>query len=184
MIQLTVLMWTMAALFAYIGFMRGWNKEVISTSGIILGLFALFQFDDLLRNTLLVNVPADQVFYIQATIFGAIVFFAYQTRALIGAEATRARGGGGDGRDSLQSSMLGGIVGFLNGYLIWGSLWYFLHITNYPLSPYISAPAPGTSSAEFVDSLPLYILAGGPGGSGDLLAAVVIVLFLIVLIVI
>lgn len=184
MIQLTVLMWAMAALFAYIGFTRGWNKEIISTAGIILGLFALFQFDDLLRNTLLGDVPADQVFYVQAAIFTVIVFFAYQTRAIIGPEATRARGGGGDGRDSLQSSILGGIVGFVNGYLIWGSLWYFLHVTNYPLSPYISSPQAGTSSAEFVDSLPLYILAGGPGGTGNLLAAAVIVLFLIVLIVI
>jgi uncharacterized membrane protein required for colicin V production len=183
MIQLSLLMWTMAGLFAFIGFTRGWNKEIISTSGIILGLFALFQFDDLIRNTLLVNVPADQVFYVQTTIFAIIVFFAYQTRALIGAEASRVRGSG-DGRDSLQSSILGAIVGFVNGYLIWGSLWYFLHITNYPLSPYISSPPAGSASAEFVDSLPLYVLAGGPGGTGNLLAAAVIVLFLIVLIVI
>jgi hypothetical protein len=183
MIQLTVLMWSMAALFGFIGFQRGWNKEVIATSGIILGLFALFQFDDLIRNTLLVNVAPEQVFLVQAALFVIIVFFAYQTRALIGSEAERARGRG-DGRDPLQASMLGGLVGFLNGYLIWGSLWYFMHITNYPLTPYISAPQAGSPSANFVDSLPLFILAGGPGGDGNLLAAAVIGLFLVVLIVI
>ncbi|GAB4521539.1 MAG: hypothetical protein OHK0046_33050 [Anaerolineae bacterium] len=175
-------MWAMAAIFAYIGFMRGWNKEIIATSGIILGLFALFEFDDVLQN-LLVQLPDDQKFVVRAVIFSVIVYFSYQTRALIGAAAERARGSG-DGRDSLQSSVLGGIVGLFNGYLIWGSLWYWLHVTNYPLSPYISAPLPNSASANFVESLPLYVLAGGPGGDGNLLAAAMIALFLVVLIVI
>jgi uncharacterized membrane protein required for colicin V production len=183
MVQLTVLLTMMALLFGYIGFTRGWNKELIATSGIILGLFTLFQFDDVLTN-LLVSFPPEQAFALRAIIFSTIVFFAYQTRALIGEDATRARSSGSDGRDNLQSSVLGGLVGALNGYLIWGTLWYFQHVENYPLSPYISAPQPGSPSANFVDSLPLYILAGGPGGAGNLLAAAVIVLFLIVLIVI
>ncbi|MBC7871764.1 MAG: CvpA family protein [Chitinophagaceae bacterium] len=183
MVQLTVLLTMMALLFGYIGFTRGWNKEVIATSGIILGLFALFQFDDVLTN-LLVSFPPEQAFAFRTVIFSTIVFFAYQTRALIGEDATRARSSGGDGRDNLQSSVLGGLVGTLNGYLIWGTLWYFQHVENYPLSPYITAPQPGSPSANFVESLPLYILAGGPGGAGNLLAAAVIVLFLIVLIVI
>lgn len=187
MIQISVFMWLMALLFGYIGFSRGWSKEMIATSGIILGLFALFQFDDTLSE-LLVAVPADQKFLIRAVLFAVIVFFAYQTRALIGEDAEKAeksrRKGNTEGRDRLQSSVLGLLIGLLNGYLIWGSLWYFMHVTNYPLSPYISAPLPGTMSADFVQSLPLYLLAGGPTGSGDLLAGAVIVLFLIVLIVI
>ena len=183
MIQLTVLMWNMAALFGYIGFSRGWNKEMISTAGIILGLFALFQFDSTL-NTFLIGVPGEQKFMARALIFSVIVFFAYHTRALIGEEATRPRSRSSGGRDNLQSSVLGGIIGFLNGYLIWGSLWYFMILDEYPLSPYISAPQPDSPSARFVESLPLYILAGGPGGDGDLLAGAVIFLFLLVLIVI
>jgi hypothetical protein len=181
MIQISIFMWVMAILFGYFGFVRGWNKEMIATSGIILGLFALFQFDDTITD-LLATVPGDQAFFVRSVIFAVIVFFAYQTRALIGEDAKRPSRS--EGRDSLQSSVLGGIIGFLNGYLIWGSLWYFMHVTDYPLSPYISAPADGTYSADFVDSLPLYILGGGPTGEGDLLAAAVIVLFLVVLIVI
>ena len=57
MIQLSAVMWTMAIFFAIIGFLRGWNREVIATAGIILGLFALFQFDSLIRGVLLANVP-------------------------------------------------------------------------------------------------------------------------------
>lgn len=182
MIQLNALLWLMALLFGYIGFSRGWNKEIIAMSGIILGLFALHQFDDLIRDTLLATVPADQKFFVQSLIFGVIVFFAYQTRALIGSEAARARGQ--DGRDQLQTNILGALVGLTNGYLIWGSLWYFMDINNYPLAPYIVRPPAGTPSAATVPQLPLYVLAGGPGGSGDLLALAVIGLFLIVLILI
>ncbi len=177
MIQLSALMWVMAAFFAVIGFLRGWSKEVISMSGIILGLFALFQFDSFIRGVLLVGVDADQVFFVQAVVFAIVVFFAYQTRAIIGDSD-------GDGRDSLQESVLGALLGFVNGYLIWGSLWYFLDINSYPLDPYVTAPAPGSPSEQALNILPLVILGGGPQGSGDLLSIVVIVLFLIVLIVI
>lgn len=180
MIQLVTIMWVMAIFFGIIGFLRGWNKEVIATAGIILGLFALFQFDSLLRGTLLVGVPRDQVFLIQAAIFIGIVFFAYQSRSLIGEDAQRGR----DQRDNLQESVLGAIVGFINGYLIWGSLWYFMDINEYPLDPYIIAPSPGSPSDQALGILPLVVLGGGPGGTGDLLAIAVIVLFLFVLIVI
>ncbi|MBC6938079.1 MAG: hypothetical protein DWB42_19935, partial [Chloroflexi bacterium] len=53
MIQLVGLLWGMALVFGFIGFMRGLSRELIATAGIILGLFALFQFDDVLRGTLL-----------------------------------------------------------------------------------------------------------------------------------
>jgi hypothetical protein len=176
MIQLSAVLVAMAIFFAIIGFLRGWNKELIATAGIILGLFALFQFDSLLRGVLLAGVSQDQVFLVQATIFIIIVFFAYQTRAL-----GRARP---DGRDNLQESILGGIVGFVNGYLIWGTLWYFMDINQYPFSPWVVAPAPGSPSDQARDLLPLVILGGGINGDGNLLAIAVIVLFLFVLIVI
>lgn len=178
MIQLVGVMWMMAVFFAIVGFLRGINKEVISMAGIILGLFALFQFDQYIRGTLLSQVPLSQVFLFQVTLFAIVVFFAYQTRALGLADRD------GDGRDDLQASILGGILGFINGYLIWGSVWYFLDINQYPLSPYITAPAPGSPSDNALNILPLVILGGGPGGSGDFLAVAVIVLFLIVLVVI
>lgn len=181
MIQLVGVMWMMAIFFAILGFMRGINKEVISMSGIILALFALFQFDQYIRGTLsAANVSGTQIFLLQSAIFITVVFFAYQTRAL----GIAAGSGGNDGRDNLQASILGGILGFINGYLIWGSLWYFMDINQYPLAPYVVAPSPGSPSAQALNILPLVILGGGPGGSGDLLAIAVIILFLIVLIVI
>lgn len=177
MIQLSAVLLTMAIFFGIIGYLRGWNKELISMAGIILGLFALFQFDNLLRGVLLAGVSRDQVFLVQAGIFLIVVFFAYQTRGMGG-------GRGPDGRDRLQSSILGGLVGFINGYLIWGSLWYFMDINAYPLAPSVIAPAPGSPSDQARNLLPLVVLGGGVTGTGDLLAIAVIVLFLIVLVVI
>ena len=180
MIQLAGFMWAMAFVFGVIGYMRGLSKEMISLAGIILALFALFQFDGLLRETLLANLPPAQIFIVQCLIFIGIVFFAYQTNAL----GRRQFGNNPEGRDNLQSTVLGAVVGFLNGYLIWGSIWYFMHINGYPLAPYIIAPPPNSPSFDAINSLPLYILAGGPGGTGNLLALAVIILFLFVLILI
>jgi hypothetical protein len=176
MIELSAVLITMSIFFGIIGYMRGWNKELIAMAGIILGLFALFQFDNLLRGVILQGVALDQVFLIQSGIFIVIVFFAYQTRAL--------EGGRREGRSNLQESLLGAVVGAINGYLIWGSIWYFMDINNYPLSPAVIAPAPGSPSQQALQWLPLVVLGGGVSGSGDLLAVAVIILFLFVLIVI
>lgn len=176
MIQLSAVLIMMSLFFGVIGFLRGWNKELIAMAGIILGLFALFQFDGLLRGSVLRGVALDTVFLIQSGIFIAIVFFAYQTRAL-GANERRER-------SNLQESFLGGLVGLVNGYLIWGSIWYFMDINRYPLAPSVVAPGPGSPSEQALQWLPLVMLGGGVNGSGDLLAVAVIVLFLFVLIVI
>ncbi len=179
MIQLSTLLWGFSLVFAVIGYLRGLPKELISLAGIVLALFALFQFDNALRGIFLANVPGMQKFIVQCVIFLGIVFFAYQTRAL-----GRRLNVSESGRDSLQSTTLGALVGFLNGYLIFGSLWYFMHINDYPLSPFIEAPLAGSPSAATISNLPLYVLAGGPGGDGSLLSLVVIVLFVIVLVLI
>lgn len=179
MIQLSTVMLMMAVFFGIIGFLRGWNRELIATAGIILGLFALFQFDNIIRGVVLAGVSRDQVFLVQSILFIVVVFFSYQQRAL-GRSTNPAAGG----RDNLQESVLGAIVGFINGYLIWGSLWYFMDINEYPLAPSIVAPSPGSPSDQARELLPLVILGGGVNGNGDLLALAVIVLFLFVLIVI
>jgi hypothetical protein len=173
MVQLYSLMWILAVFFAIIGFMRGWNREVVATAGILLGMFALFQFDSLLRGIILLTFPREQAFVIQIGIFLVIVFFAYQNRAFIAGRRT----------ENFQSGLLGGLVGFFNGYLIGGTLWYFVDINEYPFAPYILSPEPNSPSAQYLGTIPLVIMSGGVGGSGDLLVVAVIVLILLVLIV-
>jgi hypothetical protein len=186
MVELALLMYVMVGFFGFLGVQRGWTKELISMAGIILALFGLYQFDTLIRQTLLGGLPPDQRFYIQTAMFLGVVFFAYQTRALVGGDANRARGQ--EGRDPLQTKVLGAIAGGVNGYLVFGTIWYLLDVNRlgtgqYPLDPFIVAPIAGTPSAGAVANLPLYLLTNN-GANGDLLSLLVIILFIWVLVMI
>jgi hypothetical protein len=181
MMPLHILLLILMLLFAIIGSQRGWNKEIISTAGIILALFTLNSID--LRQTF--NLPADRIFLVQTIIFSLIVFVAYQTRSLFHREVEAVERGGRGAqlyRSDVQNRIIGFLFGLFNGYLIWGSLWYFMHISDYPLSPFIRAPLAGSDSAVWVNSLPLVWLAGANGDF--LLTLAVIVSFVIVLVLI
>jgi|GEM_PF-364259 len=189
MIQLSGILWLMAVVFAVIGYGRGLTKELIALAGIILALFAIDQFDFLIRQQLLANSGATSAFYVQSILFLGIVFFAYQTRALGSRELVKDRKE--EGRDrlqstvlGLQSTVLGAVVGFLNGYLIIGTLWNLMAVNDYPLRPYIIAPAASEQTTAMLNALPLNLLGGGIDGGGSVLSIAVIVLFIIVLIVI
>ena len=45
-------------------------------------------------------------------------------------------------RERLADSLLGVFLGALNGYLIIGTLWWFLIESNYPFPKYITKPTP------------------------------------------
>ena len=182
MLELVTLVWVFVLVFAAVGLGRGWTKEIIAMAGIMLGLFALHQFDSAIRDQLLVNLSSQVKFLFQSGILMMIAFFSYQTRALVSKGAQDVSDE--TGRDALQSKVLGGIVGAVNGYLLSGAIWYFMHINDYPLAPYIEAPAAGSLSLGTVDNLPLYVLAAGPGSPGDLLSLSVIGLFIMVLVLI
>jgi hypothetical protein len=176
MVQLSSMMWILAAFFGIVGFMRGWNREVIALAGILLSMFALFQFDALIRGTILLSFSYGQTFFIQMAAFLTVVFFAYRNRSFVPEQRTGSLG--------FQSGFLGGIVGCLNGYLIGGTLWYFLDINEYPLAPYVMAPGVDSPAAHSLGTIPLVIMSGGLTGSGDTLVVGVVILFLIVLMII
>lgn len=135
MISLQAIFWIMTGFFALIGFLRGWTKEVIAASGLVLSLFAVNQFGVIIVG-LLTNAPTDptlqtdpyaplkQQFYVLATLHLIIAFFSYQGPTLAGQFTggrltARLRAG-------LQEKLLGAIVGGFNGYVIVGTLWCFL----------------------------------------------------------
>lgn len=175
MMQLSTFLWSMIAMFAAIGFLRGWTKEVVATAGIILALFASWQFQGILLQPLTQGAAPEAVFYLYTGLLLVITFFAYQT------PGTAARLSEGrmwsSRREGLQERLLGLVIGAVNGYLVFGSIWYYLDVTQYPLAPYITAPVPGSASASMVSALPLVFLV-----QGNLLTVLVIVLFLFVII--
>jgi len=173
MIQLSSVLWLAIFTFGVIGYLRGFDKELIALSGVILSIFSLVQF-----NSFFVSVtagagnPPRTLFYIQAAIILIVTFFAYQTPPERFAKLRRSRGA----RDLLQTRLLGVLTGGFNGYMVFGSLWYYLHEKGYPLTS-ILPPAPDSASAGMIDILPLAWLL-----SGNLLTLFVIGLFLFILI--
>ncbi len=177
MVSLYSMLWVMAVFFGVIGVIRGLRKEAVSFGGIVLATFALFQFDVLLRGVFLASIPRDQAFFVQAGLFSLVVYFAYQTRTFGG----YGEGGQTPRGNRIQDAILGGILGALNGYLIWGAIWYFLDINDYPFAPLITAPAANSISAQALNAIPLVLLGNATGGGGQVLTVIVVAMFIVIL---
>ncbi|MCP4423718.1 MAG: CvpA family protein [Chloroflexi bacterium] len=196
MISLGTWFWLMIGFFAIIGIGRGWTKEIIATSGLVLSLFALNQFGYLLVS--LLGAAADptspnydpmtirrQQFYILTAVHLFITFFSYEGPTLAGgrlSERLRVR-------DSLQDKVLGALVGAVNGYLIVGAIWAFLEFNVTATDGWVPLPTnefypfdasvitrPVGELVSLVEKLPLPALS-------PYLPFLVVVVFLFVIIV-
>ncbi len=145
MISLTFAFWMLVVLFGIIGAMRGWAKELLVAFSVILAL----AFNRLLERYIpLVNtLPQDgtALFWIRTIIVVVLVFFGYQTVVLPRFASKAAR-------EKLQDSLLGFVLGSLNGYLVVGTIWFYLHQANYPFN-YITPPQQGTAMGAAALSL-------------------------------
>ncbi len=135
MVSLTVLFGMFVVLFAVIGAMRGWAKELLVTSAIVLALFLnaiLESYITPFRDAMAVQPPGTQ-FLIHAGVLILLAFFGYQTPKLRILQEKMVR-------ERLEEVLLGLVLGALNGYLLIGSLWFYLHQTGYPTA-WITPPA-------------------------------------------
>jgi hypothetical protein len=168
-------MWWMAVFFGIIGFLRGWKKELVATAGIVLAMFAVFQFDSIMRGTFFLSLPPAQIFFVQCIFLFGVVFFVYQAKDIGGAHARK--------ENDWQAGLLGALMGAVNGYLIGGSLWYFLDINEYPWEQLVAAPVPGSPSVQAFNIIPIVLIGGGASGTGDLFALGVLILLFFALVV-
>ena len=140
MISLNFTFWLLVIIFGVIGIFRGWAKELLVSFSVILAL----AFNHLLQkyvpvvNTL--PIESEGLFWIRSIILITLVFFGYQTVALPRFASKAAR-------EKLQDSLLGFILGLLNGYLVIGALWFYLDQARYPFD-YITAPVAGTPMGD------------------------------------
>ena len=103
------------------------------------------------------GLPNDQArseyrtqFWLRTTILIIVVFFGYQTPIVL------ARLGRSAGREKIQDFLLGLVLGGVNGYLIMGTLWSYMHSSHYLFEPFIIAPTgedPLVEAAKSVISL-------------------------------
>jgi hypothetical protein len=137
-ISLTVVFTLFVIVFAVIGAMRGWVKELLVTSAIILGLFInaiLENYIEPYRAAILFQ-PGGTQFLMRGVLVLLLAIFGYQTPRLRALEGKVAK-------ERLQDMLLGMILGALNGYLLLGTLWYYLHQAGYPYD-LIIRPEPGS----------------------------------------
>ncbi len=136
MVSLVVVFWMYVILFATIGAMRGWARELLVSFSVILALFIISVMDrfvPFVRDVLSQNPPI--YFWLRTSLVIALVFFGYQTPNI-----PRLASQNRFARDRLQDILLGVFLGALNGYLIVGTIWWFLNNSGYPFPTIIQPP--------------------------------------------
>src|SRR5512136_2816672 len=127
MVSLTVLFGMLVALFAVIGAMRGWAKELLVSAALMLGLFLnaiLENYVTAYRTAMMVQ-PALTQFMLRGGLLVLLAFFGYQTPHIRALQPKLAR-------ERMEEILLGLVLGALNGYLLIGSLFFYLDQTGYP----------------------------------------------------
>ncbi len=137
MITLQFMFWIMIFLFAVIGAMRGWAKELLVTFAVIVGLFMIAILQRFAPETLrafLLGAGKVQ-FWINTSIVCLLAFFGYQTPNIARIAAGRFA------REKFSDALLGFFIGALNGWLVVGSVWYFMAISGYPFTSITPPPS-------------------------------------------
>lgn len=146
-------------IFALIGVARGFLRELGVTTVLMFLLFFLSRFEPQLDKGMVkimsANLlPAGEKELWQCVLFvfviAAAAFVSYQGETLaFGGQAPRGA----------QAVVLGLVTGLLNGYLIAGSIWFYMHKFGYPIAFMGFSAATLSGFAQgLIDYLPLTFL--------------------------
>ncbi len=125
-------------LFGIMGALRGWAKEMLVLFSIVLALAMRLIFTKYVPfASEFLNRPPMEQFQVYSGLIVLMAIAGYAGPAVSGRLAR------GSARETLQDVLLGFIVGAINGYLIVGSIWYFLDAANYDVVGIIP-PASGS----------------------------------------
>lgn len=161
---LEVLWGVLIITFALVGIVRGFLKELGVTTVLLVLLFGLSRLEDKIPEFLtraVANVgftvpkatnPKGQLiwasFYVIVIVFVTLISYHGETLAFEGRPPKGPKG-----------ALFGLMTGLLNGYLISGSLWYFLDKYDYPIKLLYLFEEPLTKFAEsLIPLLPLTLL--------------------------
>ena len=172
MMSIVYVFWMYVILFGVIGAMRGWAKELLVAFSVILSLalnHVLRKYIPLAAN---MAETDPSLFWVRTIILLVLVYFGYQTVVSIPHLASRAA------RERLQDTLFGGFIGGINGYLVSGSILYYVHIADYSFQNVISKPT-DPNLLQTVNQMMLYMppqLLGEPGIYFAVILAMVFVL--------
>ncbi len=172
MMSIVYVFWMYVILFAVIGAMRGWAKELLVAFSVILSLalnHVLRRYIPIARD---LGETDPSLFWVRTLILLVLVYFGYQTVVSIPHLASRAA------RERLQDTLFGAILGGFNGYLIAGTILYYISVADYPFQDVISKPA-DPNVLQAVNQMMLYMppqLLGEPAIYFAIILAFVFVL--------
>ena len=169
MVSLIVVFYLFVILLSVIGAMRGWAQELLVTFSVILAFFLITIFETFILpkyGSAMISDQSPQQFWMRTFILLALVYFGYQTPKI-------SRFAGSAKKDRISDSFLGFFLGGINGYLIVGTIWYYMAYAHYPFK-YFLDPAklletsieinpPAQAAIDFVSKLPPGWLGSSPG---------------------
>jgi lysylphosphatidylglycerol synthetase-like protein (DUF2156 family) len=173
MMSLAVVFWMYVILFAIIGGMRGWAKEILVSFSVILALAfisLLERYVPFIRDVL-VPEKSPVLFWLRTIILVLLVFFGYQTPNL-------QRLAGKMTREKLEHMILGIVIGAVNGYLIAGTIWFYMYDAKYPFVNIIAPPVGDV--AKIAENMLHYMPPKLLGIPGIYFAVVIAFIFVIV----
>jgi len=172
MMSIVYLFWMYVFLFAIIGAMRGWAKELMVIFSVVTALafnLLLEKYLPLVRD---LDKSSSSVFWIRILILIAMVYFGYQTVNISRFAAKAAR-------ERLQDALFGAVLGGVNGYLVAGTVLYYNHVGNYPY-PKIVSPATDLAIIDAINRMMSYMPPRFLGEPGIYFAVIIILIFIIV----
>ncbi len=143
MVPLDTCLFVFVVIFALVGALRGWAREMLVLFAVILALAVRLIFTEyvpIAREFL--DRPPEEQFYIYTSLIILMTLGGYAGPAISGRLA------GVSAREKLQDVLLGMIIGAVNGFLIVGSIWYFLDAAGYGVMG-IEPPPPDSLAAVF-----------------------------------
>lgn len=150
MVPLNTVFLTLVVIFGLIGALRGWAKEIIVAFTVLLAMFIQQVFGEILASSgggayLPPLLPPNTLytktqFWICVGLLLVLTFFGYA-----GPTLAAGRFGAKIARERLQDALLGFFLGLLNGYLIFGMLWFYLSSSNYIVGG-IQPPVEGSAA--------------------------------------
>ena len=128
MIALLIVFYMFLAVFACIGAMRGWAKELLVTFSVIVALSFIAVIETYLPvlGPFLKDNKTIQ-YWVRVIIVLTLTFFGYQSPKLTRISKTAEK------RERIGDTLLGLFMGLISGYFVVGTLWSFSHYANYPL---------------------------------------------------
>lgn len=171
MISLINIFWMYVVLFAVIGFLRGWAKELLVGFAVIVAIaFNLLLKKYALPDSMTLDNPT--LFWIRVGILAALVYFGYQTVISVARFQTAGR------RERLQDSLFGLFLGALNGYLVMGTFWSYWDEAKYPggIVQQIDNAAVARSIRAIMDYMPPHLL----GEPAIYFAVIIVLIFILV----